>query len=419
MANGIEAGGVEARPPHGPAAIATRTLAGATTLQIIPTLTDEPAVRAALDISGALLRAGARALVASGGGPLISELQARGAEWVPFPNAHLNRWNLARAASALDDIITAECVDLVHAFGPGGAASALAARERTERPLSVITSLPEDAARRVWFDQQHKSLEALTRGDRVIARSAFLAAPIMSEYDIPRDRVVVIPHSIDTAAFAPLRADQIAKTRNAWRVRSGERVFIAPGEVTPTSGHTILVDAVRVLVNGGLRGALFVIPCDERSDPKHVRTVSERAAAQGVDALFRFAGTQTDAVSPVGAADVAVVAAIEPPLDGRLVGQAQSLGRPIIASAIGALPECVLAPPRVAPEQRTGWLFRPEDPVTLAQAIGAALTLEEGAFRTLSQRARQFAEAMFSPQSVAAATLAVYTSILESRLRGS
>ena len=38
-----------------------RTLAGATTLQIMPALSDEPAVRAALHISGALLRAGARA----------------------------------------------------------------------------------------------------------------------------------------------------------------------------------------------------------------------------------------------------------------------------------------------------------------------------------------------------------------------
>jgi glycosyltransferase involved in cell wall biosynthesis len=416
-ANGVEAVGVEARSPRTPAA--TRMLAGATTLQIIPVLTDTPTVRAALDISAALLRAGARALVASSGGPLISELQASGAEWVPFPNIHVNRWNLGRAASALNDIIDAECIDLVHAIAPGGAASTLAVRERAERPPSLITSLPEDPAKRAWFDQQHKSLEALTRGDRIIARSAFLAAPIVSEYDIPHDRVVIIPHSIDTATFAPLRPDQIARIRSAWRVRSGERVFIASGEVTPTSGHTMLVDAVRVLVNGGLRGALFVVPSDDQSDPRHVRAVSERAAAQGVDALFRFTSAPADAVSSVGAADVTIVAAIEPPLEPWLVGQAQALGRPVIASAIGELPEHVLAPPRVAPEQRTGWLFRPEDPVTLARAIGAALTLEEGAFRTLSQRARQFAEATFSPQSVAAATLVVYTSALESRPRGS
>src|SRR5215475_10100065 len=79
-----------------------RSLAGATTLQIIPMLNDEPPVRAALRISGALLRAGARSLIASGGGALVSELHAQGGEWIQFPNAHVNRWSLGRCARALE-----------------------------------------------------------------------------------------------------------------------------------------------------------------------------------------------------------------------------------------------------------------------------------------------------------------------------
>lgn len=387
-----------------------RSLAGATALQIMPALNDEPSVRAALNISGALLRAGARSLVASGGGPLVSEFHAQGGEWIPFPNAHMNRWNLGRAANALEDIIAAERIDIVHALSAGGAASAHAVKEKM--PLRMVTSLPDGVVKRTWFE--NRSFEALARGERIIIHSAFMATPMIKQYEMPHDRIVVIPHSIDIARLDPatVRPDQSAGIRNSWRVRAGERVFLAPGRVAPGSGHITLVDAVRVLVNGGLRGAVFVIPRDDQNDPKHVRSVAERAAAQGVDGLFRFSNPPFDMLTLQCAADVIIVPAVEPPTDGRIVAEAQALARPVIASTSGVLPENLLAPPRTTSELRTAWLARPEDPVSLARAIGAALTLEETAFRALGARARQFAEATFSPQSVAAATLAVYTSVL-------
>jgi len=404
--------GLEERPdvPSAEVRAPARALAGATTLQIMPALNDEPTVRAALDISAALLRAGARSLVASGGGPLVSQLHARGAEWIPFQNAHTNRWNLGRSVSALEQIVRTEHVDIIHALSAGSAASAHAVKARL--PLRLITSLPDGLARRTWFD--NRSFEALACGERIIVHSAFIAAPMIKQYDLPLDRIVVIPHCIDTARLDPAgaRPDRIAGIRGAWRIRPGERVFIAPARVTPASGHLTLVDAVRVLVNGGLRGAVFVVPRDDQGDPKQIRMVAERAAAQGVDGLFRFSNPPTDMPTLLCAADVVMVPAIDAPSHGRIAAEAQALARPVIASAVGVLPENLLASPRVANEHRTGWLVRPEDPVSLARAIGAALTLEEVSFRAVGSRARQFAEATFSPQSVAAATLAVYTSVL-------
>jgi hypothetical protein len=65
-------------------------LAGATVLQIIPDLEVNPAARTAIDVGAALAAAGARALVASAGGPLKSELQAKGGIFVPFPTQSKN-----------------------------------------------------------------------------------------------------------------------------------------------------------------------------------------------------------------------------------------------------------------------------------------------------------------------------------------
>ena len=79
---------------------------------------------------------------------------------------------------------------------------------------------------------------------------------------------------------------------------------------------------------------------------------------------------------------------------------------------VGVLPENVLCPPRMRDELRTGWLVRPGNVGELARAIAAALALDATAYEALGARARQFAEFMFSPQSVAEAIREVYTSLL-------
>ncbi len=84
----------------------------------------------------------------------------------------------------------------------------------------------------------------------------------------------------------------------------------------------------------------------------------------------------------------------------------------MVTTAIGMLPENVLAPPRMTEDLRTGWVVRPNHAGELASAVNAALALDRTAAEALGARARQFAEFMFSPQSVAEAIRRVYTSLL-------
>jgi glycosyltransferase involved in cell wall biosynthesis len=111
-----------------------------------------------------------------------------------------------------------------------------------------------------------------------------------------------------------------------------------------------------------------------------------------------------------------VVPAIEPPLLGSAVAQAQAMARPAIVSDIGMLPEHVLTPPRMAEELRTGWVVTPGEPIELARTLKLALALEPTAYQAMSARAREFAKYMFSPHGAAAATRAVYTSLLSRHL---
>ena len=101
---------------------------------------------------------------------------------------------------------------------------------------------------------------------------------------------------------------------------------------------------------------------------------------------------------------------------GSVVAQAQAMGRPVVASDVGMLPEHVLVPPRKTEELRTGWVVAAADPIGLAHTLKLALQLGPTEYQAMADRARQFAEYMFSPQSAAAATRAVYMSLLAREL---
>jgi glycosyltransferase involved in cell wall biosynthesis len=404
-AEGISSVSNESDDTHAP----PRTLAGATILQIVPALREEPAARAALTVAAALLQSGARALVASEDGPLASELKAFGGEWVPLVNATANPLKLRRSAHTLEKLIATERVDIVHAQSVG--AAWIASMAAAQVAVWLVTTLPDvpvtSGVRAYWAG-------ALARGDRVITPSNFAAAPVIARYELTPDRITVIPREIDTAAFDPTTVDRerVEALRNTWKIPDDARVLLVPGRVAPWNGQLMLPDVARALLDDGAHGFVFVLAGEHRSYRKYARFVADEARAKGVQACIRLTGHCRDMPAAFAAADTVVVPAIEPPVLGRVVAQAQAMGRPVVTSDLGILPEHVATPPEMPENVRTGWVAKAGDATEFARALNAALSLDDVAYRTMAARARQFAEYMFSPQSVAVATRAVYTSLL-------
>jgi glycosyltransferase involved in cell wall biosynthesis len=387
-----------------------RSLAGATILQLVPSLRDDPAGHAAVDIAMTLLRSGARAIVAGDGGPLVGDLRAFGGEWLPMPNDTINPLRLKRNAGQIANLIASERVDIVHAQSAGAAWSALQATHK--QPVFLVTSFPDRLAADGWPGGVFRS--SLARGDRVIAPSSYVSRAMIERYRIPSSRIVVIPRAVDTATFGPaaISSDRIASMRRIWGVLPHVRVVLVSGRIAPWNGQISMIDAARLLVANGDRNIAFVFAGDDRVQPRYARALRRRAEMHGIDTLCRFTGHCTDMPAAIAAADVVVVPSLTPPLSGRAVAEAQAVGRPVITTTIGMLPENLLAPPRMREELRTGWVVRPGNASEFARAVGAALKLDTTAYEALGARARQFAEFAFSPHSVAEAIRGVYTSVL-------
>jgi glycosyltransferase involved in cell wall biosynthesis len=387
-----------------------RSLAGATILQLVPALRDDPTGHAAVDIALTLLQSGARAVVAGDDGPLVGELRAFGGEWLPMPIDTFNPLRIRGNARRLANLIAGERIDIVHAHSASGAWSALAATDRM--PVFLVTSFPDRVPGASWPGGMFN--RSLARGDRVIAPSSYVSRTMIERYKIAPERITVIPRSVDTVRFSPaaVSADRVAAMRRAWGVLPQMRVVLITGRIAPWNGQIGMIEAARLLVGGGDRNITFVFVGEDRGQARYARSLRRRASLHGIDTLCRLVGPCPDMPAALAAADVVVVTALEPPLSGRDVTQAQAIGRPVVATTVGVLPENVLCPPRMRDDLRTGWLVRPGNVGELARAVTAALALDVTSYEALGARARQFAEFVFSPQSVAEAIRGVYTSLL-------
>jgi glycosyltransferase involved in cell wall biosynthesis len=388
-----------------------RTLAGASILQIVPALREEPAARAAVNIAHSLLQSGARAFIAAEDGPLVAELRAFGGEWIALHDSAINPLQLRRNARRLEELIASERLDILHAQSAGAAWSARIAASQIA--VWLVTTLP-DVPPAKGGRLRAPFLGALAQGDRIIAPSIYAAAPMIERYGIARDQITIIPRAIDTDVFDPMaiKPERSARLKAEWQIPPNHRIVLAPGRVAPFNGQIVLPEVARALADEGVRGVSYVIVGEHAAHRAYAREIMQQAQARNVGRLFRMVGHCGDLPAALFCADVVVVPAIEAPLLGSVVAQAQAMARPAVVSDIGMLSEHVLVPPRMPEELRTGWLVTPGDPIELAHTLKLALALAPTAYQGMAARARQFAKYMLSPLSAAVATRAVYTSLL-------
>jgi glycosyltransferase involved in cell wall biosynthesis len=400
------------RPGPG-AAFPTSTfhpLAGRTILQIIPELEAGGAERTAVDIAAGLAAVGARALVATEGGRLVGELQAKGGVWVPFPAATKNPAAMLVNVRRLARVCHDEGAALIHARSRAPAWVGLGAARALGRPF--VTTYHGSYAGRSSIKVLYNSVMA--RGDAVIANSHYTADLIRAAYPQAADRIRVIHRGTDFSVFSPqaVASERVEALRKAWGVAPHERIVLLAARLTGWKGQTVLVEAAARLRDAGLGDVVYVLAGDPQGRDSYVRELDALIGARRLAGTVRRVGHCADMPAAFLAASVVAVPSTEPEAFGRSAVEAQAMGTPVAVSDLGAVPETVLAPPAVPPHERTGWRLPAGDAGALAEALGAALALGATARAALGARARAHVERTFSLERMVAQTLDVYAALL-------
>jgi glycosyltransferase involved in cell wall biosynthesis len=381
-----------------------------TILQVIPELDTGGAELSTLEIAHAVVKAGGRALVLSEGGRLAPKLSAMGAEFVPFAAATKNPVRMAWNAAAIARLARDEGVDLIHARSRAPAWSALLAARRVRVPFVTTYhgAYNEHSRAKNFYNS------VMARGDTVIANSAYTADLVRQRYGTPEARIRIIHRGVDGAVFDPARVEPVRldKLRFAWGVRESDRIVLQAARLTGWKGQSVVVEAVRRLIAGNRLGdGVVIMAGDAQGRDAYRSELEQQIAAAGLSDRVRLVGHVEDMPAAFALAHVTVIASTEPEAFGRTSTEAQAMGCPVIATAIGAPPETVLWREGEG-TGTTGWLVPPGDSAALAEALAGALSLTGAQRGPMGERARAHVLRHFSLNAMRLATLKVYDGLL-------
>ena len=386
-------------------------LNGKTILQLVPSLSGGGSERIALALAEALAHAGARSLVAGEAGGLVSELQAKGGIWVPFPARTRNPLAMLMNVQKLASLIRREKIDLVHVHSRAPAWSALAATRLTKKPL--VTSYHSSYGGRAPAINLYNSIMA--RGDGVIAHSDYTAAMIAKAYPWAQPQVHVIGAGVDFHDYSPgiVEPDRVARLRQRWNVAAHEHIVLLAARQSGLKGHKILIEAAHLLTRQGLTHTRFILTGESAARSGGTRELDALIAKYKLQGIVQRIGRCSDLPAAYLSAAVVVIPATEPEAFALTAVEAQALGTPVIVADTGAVAETVMAPPDVPPEARTGWRVPPNNAQKLAEAVLQALALGASAKDAIGMRARQHVIRKFSMDQMTSRILELYSAMVE------
>lgn len=374
----------------------------ATVLQILPALNAGGGVeRGTFEVARAISEAGGRSLVVSAGGDMLHEIARARAEHFTLPVDRKNPFVMRANVKRIERLIADEDVDIVHARSRAPAWSAWAAARRANKPL--VTTFHGTYSAGNPLKRKYNSV--MTFGDRVIAISNFIAGHVRQVYGVPASKIRVIPRGVDLGRFDPalVSAERVALLANKWRLGDGNPVIMLPGRLTRWKGQTVFLEAISRL---GRKDIRCVLVGSDQGRRDYRRELNDLIARHDLGGVVRIVDHCNDMPAAYMLTDLVVSASTDPEAFGRVIPEAQALGRPVIASDHGGARETVIP-------GETGWLTPPGDAAALAAAIGQVLDLNEPARHRLADRAISNVRQNFSKDAMCARTLDVYNEVLD------
>ncbi|NNJ94405.1 MAG: glycosyltransferase family 4 protein [Halobacteria archaeon] len=318
-----------------------------TVMQVLPALQSGGVERGTLEVAGALVQAGHRSMVVSGGGGLVEDLLAGGSEHIRLPVGRKSLRVLLEVRR-LRRILRDEQVDIVHA--------------RSRLPAWVVwlawRGLP--AAQRPRFVTTVHGLYSvnrysavMTRGERVIAVSDTARRYILDNYPgVDPQRVVTIHRGVDRAEFPPdYRSD--ATWLDTWYAEypllRERKVLTLPGRLTRLKGHDDFIDLVAGLVDRGHAVHGLIVGDLDPGRQSYIDELRRHVADKGMEDRITFTGQRRDIRDIYSISDLVLSLSNKPESFGRTVLEPLCMGIPAAGYDHGGVGEIL---GRVYPEGR-------------------------------------------------------------------
>jgi len=312
---------------------------------------------------------------------------------------HCHTWYTHLAGSLLKRMLDAPLVLTTHSLEP-------------ERPWKR-EQLGSAYAASSWLEKT-----AYQNADGVIAVSPAMKESVSRLYGVAPERIEIIPNGIDDDRFRPNPDPLVLAT---YGIEAGRPYALLVARLTRQKGIGHFLNAVRYLSPG-----VQAVVCASSPDTDQLRDELagqvERARAGGAEVIWiRETVPLDDLIALYSQAEVFVCPSIYEPF-GIINLEAMACGAPVVASAVGGIPEVVVEglTGRLVPlEARGPDDPEPRDPDRFARNLAGAineLLADQELRRAMGRAGRRRVEERFSWAGVARRTRAFYDRlVLEKR----
>lgn len=298
-----------------------------TVVQTLPALERGGVERGTLEIASALVQRGHRSIVLAAGGRLAEELIKAGSEHICLPVGRKSLLTM-RYVPVLRKLLVERNVDILHA------------RSRLPAWIAWLAWRGMDPARRpVFITSVHGAYSVngysriMTRGEHVIAVSAFIRQYILNNYpETDPGRIVLIPRGVDPADYSP-----DFKPAPSWQPPwdpqrlAGIALLCCPGRITRRKGLEDFITLIQRLNRGGMPAHGLVVGGARGKNRYFLNAIRARINVEGSEELFSFLGDRDDLREIMRLSNLVIVPAKQPESFGRTALEALSLGVPVLA----------------------------------------------------------------------------------------
>jgi glycogen synthase len=257
---------------------------------------------------------------------------------------------------------------------------------------------------------------AYQNADGVVAVSKAMRQDVHDLYDVPFDRIRIIPNGIDPDEYKPT-LDEAVLRKNGIDPDTPYVLFV--GRITRQKGILHLVRAIKHMTPG-VQVVLCAGAPDTEEIGREMEALVEEARADGRHPIVWIPKMlpRPEVITIYTHAAVFVCPSVYEPF-GIINLEAMACETPVVASAVGGIPEIVV------PEE-TGLLvpldavgetnFEPQDPDRFAEDLAASvnrLLADEALRGQMGKASRRRVEERFSWASVARQTLGFYQELMD------
>jgi glycosyltransferase involved in cell wall biosynthesis len=345
-------------------------------------------------------RQGWRALIASGGGALVTEAERAAVKHVRMPldnHGILANW---RNRVHLEALVQRERPVLIHAHGIGTVdmGCRLSRLHRLPLVVDLTQPLPDNPA-------THRLLAQVAQTSctiRVPTKTMF--NHLTSTFQINPAVMSVVAPGVDLQSYNPaaVSAERLHNLSRLWRLPEQSIVVLMPMPLEPRMGHMTALHALTKLAG---EQVYAVMVGSDRNAPGMREELENNIEHLGLHGKVIMPETCPDWPAAFWLANVVVAPNSAIRGQNMEILAAQALGRPVVVTSTGANEEMVL-------KGETAWVLPPDNIDALAKALSEAVRLTTDQRVNLADSTRYFIEDNFPQANWFSGMMEVYEDLM-------